>query len=86
MDWVSILDMMIQAWNGRVRHWNRMAQVPIPITSRSPFRNRPIMTSAPKKLMTPRVVRRITATFKQNQNASRTRSYRFAPKLKPHTG
>ena len=86
MDWVSILDMMIQAWNGRVRHWNRMAQVPIRITSRSPFRNRPIMASAPKKLMTPRVVRRITATFRQNQNASRTRSYRFAPKLKPHTG
>ena len=63
-----------------------MAQVPIAITSRSSFRNMDMICPAPMKLMTPRVVKRITATFTQNQNASRTRSYRLAPKLKPQTG
>ena len=36
--------------------------------------------------MMPKQVSIVIATFTQNQNASSTRSYRFAPKLKPHTG
>ena len=86
MVWVSMLDMTIQAESGRVRHWNRIAQVPISITSRSSFRNTRMICGAPIKLTTASVVRNTAETFTQNQKDSSTRSYRFAPKLNPHTG
>ena len=84
--WVIMLDMTIQADSGRVTHWNRIAQVPISITSRSSFRNARMICGAPTKLPTARTARKTTETFTQNQKDSRTLSYRFAPKLKPQTG
>ena len=86
MVWVCMLDMMIQAESGRVSHWNRIAQVPISITSRSSFRNTRMICGAPKKLTTASVVRNSAETFTQNQNDSSTRAYRFAPIMIPHTG
>ena len=78
--------MITHAWNGMVRSCRRRARVPTRMTSGSSRRNTVMMELLNRNAAAPKQVSMITATFTQNQYASRTLSYLFAPKLKPHTG
>ncbi len=81
-----MLTMITQAWIGSVRHCRRMHNKPVVSIAASSVVNNPMTWGAKIARNKPSTAAPPAPVTEENQNASRTRSKRFAPQLKPATG